>query len=158
MDGPTWTSAPRRWANNSSKLSFFSYFTFFNSAELKKMRKISKWRDATVTTLLVGNLENVLSVRPRHYFFRFFFHLFLILRSWKKGKIEKKEIRTNYCSFPLTHSSMLARPPKSISSGKKHEKSRIPNFCYIQVIVFDLSYLPVTAVGTLIFIFTIFSW
>ena len=26
--------------------------------------------------------------------------------------------------------------------------SRIQNFCYIQVIVFDLSYLPVTAVGT----------
>ena len=25
---------------------------------------------------------------------------------------------------------------------------RIPNFCYIQVIVFDLSYLPVAAVGT----------
>ena len=27
-------------------------------------------------------------------------------------------------------------------------KSRIPNFCYIQVIVFDLDYLPVAAVGT----------
>ena len=27
-------------------------------------------------------------------------------------------------------------------------KSRIPNFCYIQVIVFDLGYLPVAAVGT----------
>ena len=27
-------------------------------------------------------------------------------------------------------------------------KSRIPNFCYIQVIVFDLSYLPMAAVGT----------
>ena len=27
-------------------------------------------------------------------------------------------------------------------------KSRIPKFCYIQVIVFDLSYLPVAAVGT----------
>ena len=26
--------------------------------------------------------------------------------------------------------------------------SRIQNFCYIQVIVFDLSYLPVAAVGT----------
>ena len=32
--------------------------------------------------------------------------------------------------------------------GKKHGKIRIPNFCYIQVIVFDLSYLPVAAVGT----------
>ena len=32
--------------------------------------------------------------------------------------------------------------------GKKHAKIRIPNFCYIQVIVFDLSYLPVAAVGT----------
>ena len=28
------------------------------------------------------------------------------------------------------------------------EKSRIQKFCYIQVIVFDLSYLPVAAVGT----------
>ena len=27
-------------------------------------------------------------------------------------------------------------------------KSRIQKFCYIQVIVFDLSYLPVAAVGT----------
>ena len=34
------------------------------------------------------------------------------------------------------------------NSGKKHGKSRIPNFCYIQVIVFDFSYLPVVAVGT----------
>ena len=32
---------------------------------------------------------------------------------------------------------------------EKHGKSRIPNFCYIQVIVFDLSYLPVAAVGML---------
>ena len=30
---------------------------------------------------------------------------------------------------------------------KIHGKSRIPKFCYIQVIVFDLSYLPVPAVG-----------
>ena len=34
------------------------------------------------------------------------------------------------------------------NSGKKNGKSRIPNFCYIQVIVFDLGYLPVAAVGT----------
>ena len=34
------------------------------------------------------------------------------------------------------------------NSVKKHGKSRIPNFCYIQVIDFDLSYLPVVAVGT----------
>ena len=34
------------------------------------------------------------------------------------------------------------------NSGKKRGKIRIPNFCYIQVIVFDLSYLPVAAVGT----------
>ena len=32
--------------------------------------------------------------------------------------------------------------------GKNIFKIRIPNFCYIQVIVFDLSYLPVAAVGT----------
>ena len=34
------------------------------------------------------------------------------------------------------------------NSGKKPGKSRIPNFCYIQVLVFDLSYPPVVAVGT----------
>ena len=34
------------------------------------------------------------------------------------------------------------------NSGKKHGKIRIPKFCYIQVIVIDLSYLPVAAVGT----------
>ena len=33
-------------------------------------------------------------------------------------------------------------------SGKSMENSRIPNFYYIQVIVFDLNYLPVAAVGT----------
>ena len=34
------------------------------------------------------------------------------------------------------------------NSGKKYQKIQIPNFCYIQVIAFDLSYLPVAAVGT----------
>ena len=34
------------------------------------------------------------------------------------------------------------------NSGKSTFKIRIPNFCYIQVIVFDLSYIPVAAVGT----------
>ena len=34
------------------------------------------------------------------------------------------------------------------NSGKSIFEVRIPNFCYIQVIVFDLSYLPVAAVGT----------
>ena len=34
------------------------------------------------------------------------------------------------------------------NSGKSIFKIRIPNFCYIQVLVFDLSYLPVAAVGT----------
>ena len=34
------------------------------------------------------------------------------------------------------------------NSVKKHGKGRIPDFCHIQVIVFDLSYLPVAAVGT----------
>ena len=32
--------------------------------------------------------------------------------------------------------------------GKSIYEIRIPIFCYIQVIVFDLSYLPVAAVGT----------
>ena len=32
--------------------------------------------------------------------------------------------------------------------GKSIFEIRIPNFCYIQVIVFDLSYPPVAAVGT----------
>ena len=34
------------------------------------------------------------------------------------------------------------------NSGKSIFEIRIPNFCYIQVIVFDLNYLPVAAVGT----------
>ena len=34
------------------------------------------------------------------------------------------------------------------NSGKSIFEIRIPNFFYIQVIVFDLSYLPVAAVGT----------
>ena len=34
------------------------------------------------------------------------------------------------------------------NSGKSNFEIRIPNFCYIQVIVCDLSYLPVAAVGT----------
>ena len=34
------------------------------------------------------------------------------------------------------------------TSEKSIFEIQIPNFCYIQVIVFDLSYLPVAAVGT----------
>ena len=34
------------------------------------------------------------------------------------------------------------------NSWKSIFEIRIPNFCYIQVIVFDLSYLSVAAVGT----------
>ena len=34
------------------------------------------------------------------------------------------------------------------NSGKSIFEIRIPTFCYIQVIVFDFSYLPVAAVGT----------
>ena len=34
------------------------------------------------------------------------------------------------------------------NSGKSIFEIRIQNFCYIQVIVFGLSYLPVAAVGT----------
>ena len=34
------------------------------------------------------------------------------------------------------------------NSGKSIFEVRIRNFCYIQVIVFDLSYLPVAAIGT----------
>ena len=33
-------------------------------------------------------------------------------------------------------------------SGKSIFEIRFPNFCYIQVIVFDLSYQPVAAMGT----------
>ena len=34
------------------------------------------------------------------------------------------------------------------NSGKCIFEIRIPNLCYIQVIVFDISYLPMAAVGT----------
>ena len=37
---------------------------------------------------------------------------------------------------------------KSEIFGKSIFKIRNQNFCYIQVIVFELSYLPVAAVGT----------
>ena len=45
------------------------------------------------------------------------------------------------------------------TSEKSIFEIQIPNFCYIQVIVFDLSYLPVAAVVKTLFIFfTICSW
>ena len=34
------------------------------------------------------------------------------------------------------------------NSRKKHFLIRIPNFCFIQVILFDLGYIPVAAIGT----------
>ena len=67
-------------------------------------------------------------------------------------------IHIAYCAGDKTGTLMLVtfvgdgmceNPDGEIeNSGKKHGKSRISNFCYIQVIVFDLSYLPVAAVGT----------
>ena len=41
----------------------------------------------------------------------------------------------------------LRIPTVKLKIPEKHGKSRIPNFCYIQVIVFDLSYLPVARLG-----------
>ena len=38
--------------------------------------------------------------------------------------------------------------PTLKNSEKTFFQIRIPNFCYIQVIVFDLGYLQVAAVGT----------
>ena len=40
------------------------------------------------------------------------------------------------------------RIPTVKYSGKSSFEIRIPNFCYIQVIVFDLNFLSVAAVGT----------
>ena len=58
-------------------------------------------------------------------------------------------------SFKLKLISFLGNPGPELGSRRwnwqfreKHGKIRIPNFCYSQVIVFDLSYLPVAAVGT----------
>ena len=52
--------------------------------------------------------------------------------------------------LPVRPEKLAARiPPVKLKiPGKVTFEIRIPNFCYIQVIVFDLSYLPVAAVGT----------
>ena len=42
----------------------------------------------------------------------------------------------------------LRIPTVKLKIPEKHGKSRIPNFCYIQVIVFDLGYLSVAPIGT----------
>ena len=39
-------------------------------------------------------------------------------------------------------------PTIELKFQEKHFEIRISSFCYIQVIVFDLSYLPVAAIGT----------
>ena len=60
------------------------------------------------------------------------------------------EIEIPYKGFrPSANQKSKQDPDGEIeNSGKKHRKSRIPNFCYIQVIVFDLSYTSLAAVGT----------
>ena len=45
-------------------------------------------------------------------------------------------------------SEMQYDPDGEIENSGKSIEIRILDFCYIQVIVFDLSYLPVAAVGT----------
>ena len=48
-----------------------------------------------------------------------------------------------------THNCKEQDPDSEIENSVKIIfEIRIPNLCYIQVIVFDLSYLPVAAVGT----------
>ena len=73
---------------------------------------------------------------------------------YKRMLIEKKsklELTERLVILPLN--SKPSRNPLGYRRWnwkfrEKHGKIRIPNFCYIQVIVFDLSYLPVAAVGT----------
>ena len=49
----------------------------------------------------------------------------------------------------LTSTILFTHPDGEIeNSVKSIFEIRIPNFCYIQVIVFDLGYLPVAAVET----------
>ena len=68
------------------------------------------------------------------------------------SKNDKNSLEDYYkgqgCSYQCLKPASNKDPDGEIeNSGKKHGKSRIPNFCYIQVIVFDLKLL-VAAVGT----------
>ena len=62
----------------------------------------------------------------------------------------KPELRQNWTKSKKYQLIVSTQDPdvEIENSGKKHGKSRIPKFCDIQVIVFDFSYLPVTAVET----------
>ena len=75
--------------------------------------------------------------------------------SRKKRKVEKFEVRKFSFKLECTNRKWkvfiaVLTPPTSENKDRNSEKSifeiRIPNFCYIQVIVFDLSYLLVAAV------------
>ena len=52
------------------------------------------------------------------------------------------------CLYQVNMAECISRDGEIENSGKSIFEIRIQNFCYIQVIVFDLSYLPVAAVGT----------
>ena len=55
----------------------------------------------------------------------------------------------SYFFYRKYKKELLQDPEDEIeNSGRSIFEIRIPNFCYIQVIVFDLSYVPVAAVGT----------
>ena len=61
-----------------------------------------------------------------------------------KIRWDDKQHRNDYCQ-----QSIEQDPDGEIENSEKGIfEIRIPNFCYIQVIVFDLSYLPVAAAGT----------
>ena len=68
-------------------------------------------------------------------------HLFAIVGSiWTTSK---------FSEMSQIYESSMSRIDGEIENfGKSIFEIRIPNFCYIQVIVFDLCYLPVAVVGT----------
>ena len=70
---------------------------------------------------------------------------FAAIRSWQKFFQNLPNLK-----YFLSRDQFNERKDPDVgveNPGKGIFEIRIPNFCYIQVIVFDLSYLPVAAVG-----------
>ena len=74
--------------------------------------------------------------------------------SWIRHFFEKSSCESFHQHHVVTNITVTLSGAKQDPDGeiensvKSIFEIRIPNFSYIQVIVFDLSYLPVAAVGT----------
>ena len=77
--------------------------------------------------------------------------MYILMAFWDpcETAITVRSSGSNCRSQRLVIGSRVGIPDGKIeNSGKSIFEIRIPNFCYIQVIVFNRSYLPVAAVGT----------